>query len=49
MQCPLFVLPLHKSLTGYITLVVQTKMPYATFTAIDDFRKVRTVRWGATS
>ena len=39
--CPMFVMPLHKSPSQFLTLVAQTKMPYASFTAIDDFRKLQ--------
>ena len=34
-QCPLFVMPLHKSPSQYLTLVLQTTLPYVSFTAID--------------
>ena len=40
-QCPLFVMPLHKSPSRYFTLVLQTKMPYVSFTAIDEFRELQ--------
>jgi ATP synthase F1 complex assembly factor 1 len=40
-SCPMFVIPLHKSPSKFLTLVVQAKMPYASFTAIDDFRKLQ--------
>ena len=39
--CPMFVMPLHKSPSQYLTLVAQTNMPYSSFTAIDDFRKMQ--------
>ena len=39
--CPMFVMPLHKSMSQYLTLVVQSKMPYVSFTAIEDFRKLQ--------
>ena len=39
--CPMFVMPLHKSPSQFVTLVAQTKLPYASFTAIDDFRKLQ--------
>jgi len=39
--CPMFVMPLHKSPSQFLTLVAQTKMPFASFTAIDDLRKLQ--------
>jgi ATP synthase F1 complex assembly factor 1 len=40
-QCPIFVMPLHKSPGRFLSLVMQTKLPYVSFTAIDDFRKLQ--------
>ena len=40
-KCPMFVVPLHKSPSKFLTLVMQAKEPYASFTAIDDFRKLQ--------
>jgi ATP synthase F1 complex assembly factor 1 len=40
-QCPLFVMPLHKSPSQYLTLVLQTTLPYVSFTAIDAFRELQ--------
>ena len=40
-SCPIFVVPLHKSPSKFLTLVMQAKMPYASFTAIDDFRELQ--------
>lgn len=40
-RCPLFVMPLHKSPSRFRTLVMQIKMPYVSFTAIDEFRELQ--------
>ena len=37
----MFVMPLHKSMTSFKTLVMQASLPYISFTAIDDFRKLQ--------
>lgn len=40
-QCPIFVMPIHKSPGQFLSLVMQAKLPYVSFTAIDDFRKLQ--------
>lgn len=40
-QCPLFVMPLHKSPSRFLTFVLQTKMPYLSVTLIDQFRELQ--------
>ena len=40
-QCPIFVMPIHKSPGRFLSLVMQAKLPYVSFTAIDDFRKLQ--------
>ena len=40
-QCPLFVMPLHKTPSRYFTLVLQAKMPYVSFTTIVEFRELQ--------